>query len=97
MAGVVVAAVAEGVTPSAVVSAATSSAVGGSPSASVPPLNPAVLLQAIAVRPGEAATGTVALGVTDVASEAGPGDGEPASRRGLRLVARRCFNRLVGG
>ena len=53
------------------VSAATSSAVGGSPSASVPPLNPAVLLQAIAVRPGEVATGTVALGVTDVASEAG--------------------------
>jgi D-alanyl-D-alanine carboxypeptidase len=61
-AGVIVAAGADGVIPSAAASAAAASAANGaSPSAAVPPLDPAGLQQAIAVQPREAATGAVAL------------------------------------
>ena len=67
VAGVVVAPRADGVTPSAATvlpapdAAATSAASGTWPTTAVSPLNPAALQRAIAVRPGEAATGTVAL------------------------------------
>lgn len=59
-AGVVVATGADGATPPAASSAAAASA-SASTSAGLPPLDPAVLHQAIAVQAGEAAAGTVAL------------------------------------